>query len=118
MKTATSKDFISMVSEEKPAVCFYHKKEEDAQVKKTKEILLKIKKEYVLLPMYEFLTDANPDNEQLCEVLEIADRPMLIIYKDGCFSRYKDKKFTEKEIVKFIGNKRLYSPQEKEKINI
>ncbi len=113
MQVANSKNFISMLSEDKPVVCFYYKKEDEAQVKKIKEALLKIEKSLTLLPLYEFVTNDNPDNERLCEEMGIVDRPLLVVYKEGCFNRYKDKQFTEDAILQFLGNKKIYMPKEK-----
>lgn len=118
MKPSNSKNFVSMLSEELPVVCFFHKKSDDVQIKKIKEILLKVEKQLPLLPLYEFVTDENPDNERLSEVMEIASNPVIIIYKDGCFNRYKDKKFTELEITQFIGGKKIYMPKEEKKIEL
>ncbi len=121
MLKSNHKNFISMLSEEKPVVCFYHVKEEDEQIKKIKETLAKVKKELPLLPLYEFIRDETEQDEHLCNVMEVTPYPVIIVYKNGCFNRYKDKNFTEKELLKFIGNKTLYSSIEekaKDKIEV
>lgn len=107
-----------MLSEDKPVICFFHRQKEDAQVSAIKTVLAKFEKELPLLPVYEFITDESPENQELCEIVEIVDRPVLIIYKNGCFSRYKDKLFTEKSISMFIGSKSTYQPKQSTKATI
>lgn len=121
MKEANSKNFISMLSEDKPVMCFFHYKAEESQVKKIKEIVKAIEKKLPLLPAYEYIIDENPENQLLCDVMEVSSTPVLIFYKDGCFSRYKDKQFSEASIMQFIGNKKQYMPaeeSEKKKIDV
>lgn len=119
MELSNSKSFISMISQEKPVICFFHNQEKNEEVTKIKNILGNIKKKLPLLPLYEFIRDENEDNEYLCDVMEIATYPILVMYKNGCFNRYKSKNFTEKEILKFIGNKKLYVEQKtEEKIEV
>ncbi len=118
MLTVNAKSFISMLSEEKPVVCFYHSKEEDENILKIKDVLKNIKKELTLLPLYEFIRDEDEENEYLCDVMEIAKYPILVMYKDGCFNRYKAKEFSEKEILKFLGNKTIYMPKELKKVEV
>ncbi|NCQ52259.1 hypothetical protein GW796_10310 [archaeon] len=113
MKVSGSKNFIGMLSEDKPLLCFFHNKKEDKNIQKIKDILIKVKKELPLLPLYEYVVDDSDENQQLCDIVEINVLPILIVYKDGCFSRYKDKKFTEAEILKFVGNKRQYVSENK-----
>jgi hypothetical protein len=118
MQAVNSKSFINMLSEEKPVVCFFHRQKEDAQVPVVREILTKLEKELPLLPVYEFITDESPENKQLCDIVEIVDKPVLVIYKNGNFSRYKDKQLNEKSIAQFLGNKVIYMPKEPNKSQI
>ncbi len=120
MLTANAKNFISMLSEEKPVVCFYHSKEDsdNENVIKVKEVFKNIKKELTLLSVYEFIRDGDEESEYLCDVMEIAKYPILVMYKDGCFNRYKAKGFSEKEILKFLGNKNIYIPKEPKKVEV
>lgn len=121
MKEANSKNFISMLSEDKPVMCFFHSKVEESQVKKIKEIVSSIQKKLPLLPAYEYIIDESPENQLLCDVMEVSSNPVLIFYKDGCFNRYKDKQFSEASIMQFIGNKKQYmidEDKEKKKIEV
>lgn len=115
MQVANSENFINMLSEEKPVVCFFHSKKEDDKIPAIKQILVKLEKQLPLLPVYEFITDETPANKQLCETVEIVDKPVLVIYKNGNFSRYKDKQLNEKSIVAFLGNKNIYMEAEEKK---
>lgn len=118
MQVANSENFVTMLSEEKPVLCFFHPQKEETQVIAVKQILDKLKKQLPLLPLYEFITDETPANKKLCEIVEIVDKPVIVIYKNGNFSRYKDKQLNEKSILAFLGNKAIYQEvkQEKEKI--
>lgn len=100
--------FISMLSEELPVMCFFHDIKEDEQIKEIKALLNKIEDGLPKLKIYEFIRNKTEDDEYLCDVLEVAKYPILIFYKNGCFSRYKAKDFTEKEIIKFLGNTKIY----------
>lgn len=118
MKAVNSKSFIGMLSEEKPVLCFFHRVKEDAHVPVIREIIKKLEKELPLLPVYEFVTDESPANQELVDVIEIVDKPVLIIYKNGCFSRYKDKLFNEKAVSQFLGSKTTYLPKEAKKVEV
>lgn len=119
MNTADHTNFISVLSEAKPSMIFFHHKADAAQTAKIKIILKAIEKELPLLPLYEYVVDANEENQILSEYIEVTETPVFIFYKEGNFHRYKDKNFTKKSISAFIGNKKLYSEQPlKEKSNI
>lgn len=111
MKIVNRTDFISMLSEDLPILCFFHEKEENNQIKEIKETILKIEKNLPRLKTFEFLRNATEADEQLCDIMEIATYPILVIYKGGNFSRYKAKEFSEKEILKFLGNTKIYEVQ-------
>ena len=75
MKTATSQDFISILSTEKPSmVLFRYKKEEPVFIKILNDLL----KEYPLLESYEYIIDENEDNQILSEYLEEIDKNLEI----------------------------------------
>jgi len=120
MQVANSENFVNMLSEEKPVLCFFHRQKEDTQVPVVKQILTKLEKQLPLLPVYEFVTDATPANQQLCDIIEIVDKPVLVIYKNGNFSRYRDKQLNEKAILAFLGNTAIYKEAkvEQEKIEV
>ncbi len=120
MQVANSENFVNMLSEERPVLCFFHRQKEDTQVPAIKQILTKLEKQLPLLPVYEFVTDATPENKKLCDVIEIVDKPVLVIYKNGNFSRYRDKQLNEKSILAFLGNTAIYKEvkEEKEKIEV
>lgn len=102
-------NFVSVISGDKPVLIFFHHKAQEAITKKINTNLLKIKKNLPLLPLYEFIVDETEENIILCDFVEINNAPVLIFYKDGCFSRYKAKDFSEKSLIEFIGNKKLYA---------
>lgn len=106
MKPATSKDFISILSEEKPPmILFRYKKEKPTFVKILDELL----KDYPLLNAYEYIIDENEDNRVLAEHLEVETTPVLVFYKNGSFNRYKDKNFSKKTLTLFLGSKKNYA---------
>lgn len=111
MKKATSKDFVSILSEDKPPlVLFRYKEEEPTFIKILNDLL----KEYPLMNAYEYIIDETTDNQILADHLEISFTPVIIFYKDGNFNRYKDKKFSKKTLSFFLGSKKNYALPEKE----
>lgn len=106
MKSANSKNFISILSEEKPPLVLFRYKEEKPSFLK---ILNELLKEYPLLNAYEYIIDENEDNIVLAEHLEVDTTPVLVFYKNGCFNRYKDKNFSKKTLSLFLGSKKNYS---------
>jgi hypothetical protein len=114
MNKASYENFVSVLSEKKPAMVFFHHKADAAQTQKIKTILKGIEKELPLLPAYEYVVDASEGNQYLAELLGVSNTPILIFYKEGNFHRYKDKTFTKKSIAQFIGNKNLYQESSKE----
>lgn len=108
MQEANSKNFIHLLTNEKPIMIFFHYKDETKEVDKIKSVLNELEKDFPLLPSYEYVIDANEDNKILAEHLEVDKTPVLTFYKNGSFNRYKDKLFTKKAIALFIGSKKLY----------
>lgn len=106
MKPANSKDFISILSEEKPPLVLFRYKEEKPTFTKLLDDLLK---EYPLMNAYEYVIDDNKDNQILAEHLEVEITPVLVFYKNGSFNRYKDKNFTKKTLSLFLGSKKTYA---------
>lgn len=115
MKIANSKDFIGIICEDKPAMIFFHYKDEENDAKKIKAVLKELHKDFPLLSSYEYIIDDNDDNLLLAQHLDVSKTPILVFYKDGCFNRYKDKYFNKKTLGVFIGSKRLYGKPAKEK---
>jgi len=115
MEKATSKNFVSILSEEKPPlVLFRYKDEKPTFLKLLNELL----KDYPLMNFYEYIIDESEDNEILANHMEVDTTPVLIFYKDGCFNRYKDKNFTKKTLSLFLGSKKNYQLQEKKSIEL
>jgi hypothetical protein len=110
MKELSYKEFVSAISEEKPAMIFFHYLADEKYSLKIQEVLKKIQPKFPLLNIYEYLIDKNEDNQNLADLLEIQQTPVLIFFKNGNFHRYKNKQFTEKSIISFIGNPNLYQP--------
>lgn len=108
----TSKDFIFALSNEKPIIMFCHYKAEASESKKIKNVLEQIKKDLPLLPLYEFIVDENDKNIELAENVGISKTPILLCYKDGSLSRYKDNNFSKTDVLKFIGNSNIYKPKQ------
>lgn len=104
-------NFITVLSEEKPVMIFFHHKADAAQTQKIKIVLKSVEKDLPLLPLYEYIIDQNDENQILAEYIEVIDTPVFIFYKGGNFHRfhiYKPNKFNKKVIMQFIGNKNLY----------
>lgn len=108
----TSKDFIYALSNEKPIIMFCHYKAEASESKKIKLVLEAIKKDLPLLPVYEFIVDENEANIELAENVGITKTPILLCYKDGSLSRYKDNNFSKSDVLKFIGNSNIYKDKQ------
>lgn len=112
MKIADSRNFVSVLSEEKPPMVFFHYKAEAAQAKKIALTLNTIAKDLTNLPLYEYIIDQSEENQVLADYLDLNATPILLFFKEGQFHRYKDKNFTKKSILQFIGNNRLYKKVE------
>lgn len=112
MKQADHTNFISVLSEEKPVMVYFHHRADAAQTEKIKAILKPIEKELPLLAVYEYVVDSCEENEVLAEYIEVTETPVIIFYKNGNFHRYKDRIFNKKSISSFIGNKNIYIEQE------
>lgn len=106
MKSATCKDFISIISEEKPPLVLFRYKNEKPEFMK---ILKDLLKGYPLLNSYEYIIDESEDNQILAEHLEVETTPVLVFYKNGNFNRYKDKHFSKKTLSLFLGSKKNYA---------
>lgn len=117
MEKATSKNFISILAEDKPPLILF-RYTEDEQSDKIKETLKELHSDFPLLNTYEYIIDENDDNEILAENLGIAKTPLLVFYKNSCFNRYKDKLFTKKALATFIGSKKTYAKPVTVKNNI
>lgn len=108
MLTADHTNFVSVLSEEKPVMVFFHELKTPANTTKIRDTLKEIKKVLPLLPLYEFVIDQDENNLALAEYLEFANLPVLIFYKGGNFHRFKPNNFTKKSILSFIGNRKPY----------
>ena len=105
MEKASSKNFVSIISEEKLPLVLFRLKEDKLPFMK---ILNDLLKEYPLLNFYEFIIDENEENTILAQHLEVTFTPVLFFYKNGCFNRYKDKHFSQKTLSLFLGSKKTY----------
>lgn len=112
LKQASSKNFVSILGEEKPPLVLFRYKEE---VPPFMKLLSDLVKGYPLLNVYEYVIDETEDNTILAEYLEVDFTPVLIFYKNGNFNRYKDKHFSKKTLDLFLGSKKTYALPEKEK---
>lgn len=108
MQKATSKDFISILAEDKPSLILF-RYTEDEQANKIIQTLKEVRSDFPLLKPYEYIIDESNDNETLAEHLGIVKIPLLVFYKNSCFNRYKDKIFTKKALITFIGSKKTYA---------
>lgn len=106
MKIGKFEDFVSVISEELPSICLFHQNEDE--LIKIKPIVEKIEKEAPLLNVYTYSLEDKKIRD-LAEIIEVPETPALIVYKDGNFSRYKNKRLNDKEIRKFIGSLRKYN---------
>lgn len=114
MEKINYSDFISAISNELGCFCLFYK--DINKAKKEIEILKKIKKKAPLLPLYSFHITESEENIRLCEEIEVPDSPVIIVFKDGKFSRYKNKKMSPKEIEKFIGSLKKFTIKEEEAV--
>lgn len=113
MKELTLNEFISVISEDPPALCFFYKKED--RLTEINKHLKALQKKAPLLNIYKMDIDINEEVANFCELIEIPKTPVLMVFKDGNFSRYKNKRMNQKEIEGFVGSLKKY--QKKEEIN-
>lgn len=104
------KGFISAISQDAPCIILFRNK--DAIKKKLQAVKDNIKKlDDKKMPkayFYEFIIDESPENEHLCETLEVPSLTSLILYKNGCFNQYKNNP-TIIDIKKIWGSARVKS---------
>lgn len=105
MLHASSKNFVSILSEDKPPLVLFRYKEDKPNFLK---LLNDLTKDYPLMNIYEYIIDETQDNETLANNLEVNTTPVLIFYKNGNFNRYKDKNFSKKTLSLFLGSKKNY----------
>ena len=67
MKELSYKEFVSAISEEKPAMIFFHYLADEKYSLKIQEVLKKIQPKFPLLNIYEYLIDKNEDNQNLAD---------------------------------------------------
>lgn len=99
-------DFIDILAKNENAIFFFHSKEDKSTptVKKIKTQLKEIAGESKDINVHLFVTDEDEATKQFSQVLELEGMPTMVIYKNGCFNRYKNKEFTAASIKKFIGS--------------
>lgn len=114
MKTADHTNFVSVLSEEKPVMIFFHYKTEEAQANKIKHELKGIVTELPLLPLYEYIIDDCEENQTLADFIGVTKTPILFFFKNGNFHRFKNKTFTQQSILSFIGHSKPYKHPEDE----
>lgn len=107
------KGFISTLSQDAPSIILFRPQIEDKKkkvktIKDTLNQLEKMPKAY----FYEFITDGSPENQNLCDLLEVSPGVSLVLYKNGCFNQYKSNP-TTKDIKQIWGAARIRNTQEK-----
>jgi hypothetical protein len=116
MKTADHTNFVTVLSEEKPAMIFFYYKAEESQANKIKQDIDSICLDLPLLPAYEYVIDDSAENHTLAEFVGVTKTPIIVFFKAGNFHRFKNKKFTKASIVEFIGHSKPYKEPETEKV--
>lgn len=111
MQIANTSNFVSIISEEKPAMIFFHTSENESENKKIKTAISLVEKELPLLNVYEYHIDENDDNEFLADMLDFKKVPVLVFFKDGSLHRYKNKLFTKASITHFVGGGKTYKSE-------
>lgn len=108
IKETNSTQFISdVLNNELPSlVLFFHdeKIEEMVKIKKSLEPLLKKRP---LLKVFELNLDKE-ENQAFADALGIDKTPYLAFYKEWNFNRYKNTKFSPKELEKFLGGEKFF----------
>lgn len=99
-------DFIDIISKNENAIFLFHSKEDKSSpaVKKIKTQLKEIAGESKDINIHLFVTDEDEATKEFSQVLELEGVPTMVVYKNGCFNRYKNKEFTTASIKKFIGS--------------
>lgn len=103
----TRKDFLGILAQNTNAVFLFYSKEHKntPAMKKIKKQLDEIVEGNNDINIHLFLTDGDAESEEFSNILEIDNTlPTLVVYKEGNFSRYKNKEFTIASIRKFIGS--------------
>lgn len=113
---ATPKDFLGILAQNANAVFLFYAKEHKGTVamKKIRKQLDEVVATNSEINIHIFVTDETTEAEQFSSVLEIDALPTLVVYKNGSFSRYKNKEFTAASIRKFIGSSKKKAPLEAE----
>ena len=86
-----SKDFILSISQEYPSLIIFRKSgsENDKKVKEIQKKIDVLKDTMPKVNIYEYLTDENTENQLLVDMIEVPESISVILFKNGCFSRYQ-----------------------------
>lgn len=91
--------FISALSQDAPSIILFRNMT-DEHNKKSKQIgkIIAKTEDMPNAYFYEYIVDESDENQFLATTLEIPSGISMILYKNGCFNRYKLNPTTEKTI--------------------
>lgn len=108
IETITPKDFIHAISQDSQVAIFFCDKS-DKETKKIEQSLAKIKNESPALKIFQYELSRDEQHEEFENTLEIMDENNIVVFKNCCFNRYKNKQFTEKSLKTFLSVKKIKS---------
>lgn len=91
IETIDSKGFIQAISQEHPSLIIFRTKSSEHN-KKINEIDKHVQSLMSDMPkacFFQYIVDDNSDNEHLATTIEIPKGLSIVMFKDGCFSRYQ-----------------------------
>lgn len=105
IQTITPKDFIQAIAEDHQVAIFFNDKS-NKETKKIETILEKIQKDAPKLKVFQYELSKDDEHEEFEEFLEIMPENNIIVYKNSCFNKYKNKQFNENSIRTFLSVKK------------
>ena len=99
-----SQDFIQTISsEEQVAIFFSVEDSNSSKIENKLDTFITKSNEDSVKPykIYKLSIEDNDKNYELCQHLNVEEK-ILIVFKNACFNRYKNKDFTDKELKKFL----------------
>jgi hypothetical protein len=118
IKEVSHKTIVSdVLSAEVPALVLFYNDEKNEDFKKIEESLTSIMKDLPKLPVYKMHTEKDENDADLSKNLGIKFAPVLVVFKNGEFNRYKyftkKERPTKKTIMGFIGKQvNMYKTEE------
>lgn len=118
IKEVSHKTMVSdVLSSDVPALVLFYNDEKNEDFKKIEENLTSIMKDLPKLPVYKMHTENDENDATLTKNLGVKFTPVLVVFKNGEFNRYKyftkKERPTKKTLMGFIGKQvNMYKTEE------